>query len=221
MKTLLFILLYWVSAITPSWAIGMSDMDSMEHMSMDETGMVMNANHDRLPADCQKVSEDVNVTIRAGHKHALKFPGKMFAFDTQQLDVKPCARINITFINDDQIRHQLMIHGLPGYIYPQGMLHLELNGQGELHASLIVPSLKKTYLMHCEIPQHMEKGMKAQIKVDGGDVDLPSIPGISEPVRADSYPVAWNNGNWMILGFCILIGCVLPYLLAKLKKGNA
>lgn len=52
----------------------------------------------------------------------------MFAFDNQEWDVKPCAKINITFINDDQIRHQLMIHGLPGYLYPEGMFHLELNG---------------------------------------------------------------------------------------------
>ncbi|MGZ5045180.1 MAG: cupredoxin domain-containing protein, partial [Methylobacter sp.] len=137
-------------------------------MMMDEKGMIMNANSDNLPKDCPKISGDVNITIRAGQKHALKFPGKMFAFDNQEWDVKPCSRINITFINDDQIRHQLMIHGLPGYIYPQGMFHLELYGQGELKASLIVPSQKKTYLVHCELAQHMEKGMKAQLKVDGG-----------------------------------------------------
>ncbi len=212
---LLFISILFLIAAKPAFTEGMGDM---EHMSMDETGMIMNANHDKLPADCQKVSEDVNITIRAGHKHATKFPGKMFAFDQQELDVKPCARINITFINDDQIRHQLMIHGLPGYLYPQGMFHLELNGEGQLKASLIVPSQKKTYLMHCELPQHMEKGMKAQLKVDGGDVDLPSIPGISEPIKADVYPVAWTNGTWMILAFCGLVGCVLPFLAMKFKK---
>jgi plastocyanin len=218
MKIKILLVFTWLicSQIPATWAIGMSDMmKDMSHMSMDENGMIMNANHDKLPADCKQVSEDVNVTIRAGHKHALKFPGKMFAFDRQQIDVKPCARLNITFINDDQTRHQLMIHGLPGYIYPQGMFHLELNGEGQLQASLIVPGNKKTYLMHCEIAQHMEKGMKAQIKVGGGDADLPSIPGITEPVRADLYPVAFNKGTWLILAFCSVVGCFLPFFIFK------
>jgi hypothetical protein len=175
--------------------------------------MVMNANTDRLPKDCQKISGDVNITIRAGHKYAEKFNGKMYAFDNQSWDVPPCSRINITFINDDEIRHQLMIHGLPGYLYPQGMFHLELYGKGELKASLIMPAMKKTYLVHCELPQHMEKGMKAQLKVDGGDGDLPSIPGLTKPVRADIYPVDWTVMTTVVLLTCVLIGCALPLFL--------
>jgi hypothetical protein len=187
---------------------------AMNHggMLMDEKGMIMNANSDNLPRDCAKISENVDITIRAGQKHALKFTGLMFAFDHQELDVKPCAKINITFINDDQIRHQLMIHGLPGYLYPEGMFHLELYGEGQLQASLIMPSQKKTYLVHCEVPQHMEKGMKAQIKVDGGDGDLPSIPGISEPVRADIYPVDWSQLTTALLLLCVLAGCAIPFI---------
>jgi hypothetical protein len=165
---------------------------SFAAMQMDEKGMVMNANSDNLPKDCPQISETVNLTIRAGHKYAAKFNGKMFAFDQQQWDVKPCAKLNITFINDDQIRHQFMIHGLPGYLYPDGMLHLELYGEGELHASLIMPSQKKTYLVHCELAQHAEKGMKAQLKVGGGDGDLPSIPAISAPIKSDSYLLDWS-----------------------------
>jgi len=186
---------------------------AMNHggMLMDEKGMIMNANSNNLPRDCTKISENVDITIHAGQKHALKFTGKMFAFDQQEWDVKPCAKINITFINDDQIRHQLMIHGLPGYLYPEGMFHLELYGEGQLQASLIMPSQKKTYLVHCEVPQHMEKGMKAQIKVDGGDGNLPSIPGISEPVRADVYPVDWSRLSMAVLLLCVLAGCAIPF----------
>lgn len=200
-------------------ALQANQVEAMDHggMIMDEKGMIMNNNNDRLPSDCPKISENVDITIRAGQKHALKFNGKMFAFDKQEWDVKPCAKINITFINDDQIRHQLMIHGLPGYLYPQGMFHLELYGQGELKASLIVPSQKKTYLVHCELPQHMEKGMKAQLKVAGGDVDLPSIPGISEPIRADVYPVDWNRSTVALLLFCVLAGCVIPLVALRNK----
>ena len=186
-----------------------------DDMRMDEKGMVMNANSDRLPQDCQKISKEVDITIRAGHKHAQKFPGKMFAFDNQQWDVPPCAKVNITFVNDDDIRHQLMIHGLPGYLYPQGMFHLELYGKGELKASLIMPSMKKTYLVHCELPQHMEKGMKAQLKVDGGDKDLPSIPGLTKPVRADSYPVEWTAMPVAIAILCALAGFLLIYVAGR------
>ena len=181
---------------------------AMEHggMLMDEKGMIMNANTDRLPRDCPQISENVDITIHAGQQYAEKFTGKMFAFDTQEWNVKPCAKINITFINDDQIRHQLMIHGLPGYLYPEGMFHLELNGAGQLQASLILPSQKKTYLVHCELPQHMEKGMKAQLKVDGGDGDLPSIPGISAPIKADLYKTDWSQLAWATIVISILIG---------------
>ena len=202
--TSLFLLMLGLSS--PSFA-----MMNPGSMMMDEKGMIMNANSDNLPRDCQKLAGDVDITIRAGQKHARRFNGKMFAFDQQEWDVAPCSRINITFINDDKIRHQLMIHGLPGYLYPDGMFHLELYGPGELRASLIVPSQKKTYLVHCELPQHMEKGMKAQLKVAGGDVDLPSIPGLTEPVRADVYPVDWNNATWLILIFSVIAGFALPY----------
>ncbi|ESS68930.1 hypothetical protein MGMO_141c00130 [Methyloglobulus morosus KoM1] len=211
---IVFILLLTIGLQTPA-----SAMMEHDHMLMDEKGMIMNANTDRLPKDCQKVSGDVDITIRAGHQYAKKFNGKMYAFDNQEWNVPPCTRINITFINDDEIRHQLMIHGLPGYIYPQGMFHLELYGAGELKASLIMPAQKKTYLVHCELPQHMEKGMKAQLKVDGGDGDLPSIPGLTKPVRADSYPVDWTPAMGAMLLACVLVGCVVPlFLLRKLGR---
>jgi hypothetical protein len=106
-----------------------------------------------------------------------------------------------------------MIHGLPGYLYPEGMFHLELYGEGQLQASLILPSQKKTYLVHCELPQHMEKGMKAQLKVDGGDGDLPSIPGISKPVKADVYPVDWTRLSVSVLLLSALIGCAIPFFI--------
>lgn len=193
---------------------------TMQHhgMSMDEKGMIMNENTDNLPKDCPKIAGDVNITIRAGHKHAKKFNGKMFAFDQQQWDVAGCSRVNITFINDDHIRHQLMIHGLPGYLYSDGMFTMEIYGQGEKKASLILPSDAKTYLVHCEVPQHMEKGMKAQLKVAGGDGDLPSIPGVSAPVKGDSYLMAWSNQAWITLLLAALAGFFSVFLLKRLKK---
>jgi len=55
--------------------------------------------------------------------------------------------------------------------------------------------------------------MKAQLKVDGGDGDLPSIPGISKPVRADVYPVDWSQLTTAILLLCVLAGCAIPFFI--------
>jgi len=195
-------------------------MAMMDHsrMVMDEHGMIMNANPSQLPRDCREISEEVHFEIRAGRQHAQKFPGRMFAFSAQQWRVKPCAKLNITFINDDPIRHQFMLHGLPGYLYPDGMFHMELYGKGQLTASFIVPSQNKTYLAHCEVPQHMEKGMKAQLIVGEGSGDLPSIPGISAAARADAYPVAWSE--WSVLSglVAVLVGVLLPWALERWQR---
>lgn len=188
---------------------------AMNHngMIMDEKGMIMNHNPDRLPKDCKKISKDIDITVYAGQKQAKNFTGKMFAYDQQEWNVPPCARLNITFINEDEIRHQFMIHGLPGYLYPTGMFNIEIYGKGQKTASLIVGTKPKTYLVHCEVPQHMEMGMKAQIKVAGGDGDLTSIPGLTEQVTADAYPIAWSDNSIYFLVVSILIGLGLSRLL--------
>lgn len=195
--------------------IGNQALAAMNHngMIMDEKGMIMNHNPDKLPKDCKKVSEDVNITVRAGQKYAKNFTGKMYAFDQQEWNVAPCSRLNITFINDDEVRHQFMMHGLPGYLYPTGMFNIEVYGKGQKTASLIFGTKPKTYLVHCEVPQHMEMGMKAQIKVAGGDGDLSSIPGLTEPVTADAYPIEWGENSIYFLVIAVLIGLAIPRLI--------
>ena len=111
----------------------------------------------------------------------------MFAFDTQEFNFKPCTKLTVHFVNEDNIRHQWMMHGLPKYLYPKGMFHIEASGPSKISGTLILPPGDKTYLVHCDIAQHMEKGMKAQLKVGKGDGDLPSIPGLTAPVIADDY----------------------------------
>jgi plastocyanin len=111
----------------------------------------------------------------------------MFAFDTQEFNFKPCTKLTVHFVNEDNVRHQWMMHGLPKYLYPKGMFHLEATGPSKISGTLILPPGDKTYLVHCDIAQHMEKGMKAQLKVGKGDGDLPSIPGVTAYVVADDY----------------------------------
>jgi plastocyanin len=157
------------------------------HLMEMSGGMVMGQNTDKLPGGCDSISETKEVTIHAGHKYAEKFPGRMYAFDTQELSFKPCTKLTIHFVNEDNIRHQWMMHGLPKYLYAKGMFHLEVSGPAKISGTLILPPGDKTYLVHCDIAQHMEKGMKAQLKVGDGDGDLPSIPGVTAPVNNDDY----------------------------------
>jgi len=157
------------------------------HLMEMSGGMVMGQNADKLPGGCDSISETKEVTVHAGHKYAEKFPGRMYAFDTQEFHFKPCTKLTVHFVNEDKIRHQWMMHGLPKYLYPKGMFHLEVSGPAMISGTLILPPGDKTYLVHCDIAQHMEKGMKAQLKVGDGDGDLPSIPGVTAPVVPDDY----------------------------------
>ncbi len=150
-------------------------------------GMVMGQNTDRIPDGCDGIAATKEITVHGGHKYAEKFPGRMFAFDVQEYQFEPCTKLTVNFINEDNVRHQWMMHGLPKYIYPKGMFHLEVTGPGKISGTLILPPGDKTYLVHCDLAQHMEKGMKGQLKTGKGTGDLPSIPGVTEFVVQDDY----------------------------------
>lgn len=161
--------------------------DDEGHIMDHEGSMIMGQNFDELPSSCQSISEEVEITVRAGRKYAKKFPGTAFAFDSPEWRVKPCAKITWHFVNEDQIRHQFMIHGLPRYLYHLGMFHLESTGPRTISGTMIVPGSDETYLAHCDMSQHMEKGMKAQLVVGNGSEDLPSIPGFTPYEMQDTY----------------------------------
>jgi plastocyanin len=93
-----------------------------------------------LPPGCSRISGDEAITVRAGVKYAKDYPGTMFGFDTHEWRVKPCTRLTVTFINEDHIRHQWMLHGLPKLIYDKGMFHLEMTGPAKITGTFIVPS---------------------------------------------------------------------------------
>lgn len=150
-------------------------------------GMVMGQNTDRIPDGCDGIAATKEITVHAGHKYAEKFPGRMFAFDVQEYQFEPCTKLTVHFINEDHVRHQWMMHGLPKYLYPKGMFHLEVTGPGKISGTLILPPGEKTYLVHCDLAQHMEKGMKGQLKTGMGSGDLPSIPGVTAYVVQDDY----------------------------------
>src|SRR5207247_11051241 len=88
---------------------------------------------------------------------------------------------------------------------PRGRCLLEGNGTACLASTFMVPGARKTYLVHCDVPRQTEKGMRAQLKVGGGNGDLPSIPGVTGPRQPDLYPVRWSVG---LEGATLLAGLV-------------
>ena len=185
------------------------------NMTLDSSGMVMNANPSKLPRDCQEISQEYQFTVYAGTEYAVEFPGNIYGLSQHEHTVEPCSRITVTFINKDEVRHQWMVHGLPKYLYPAGMFHLEAAGGQQQTGTFIVPSDHKTYLVHCDIAQHMEKGMKAQLVVGKGDGNLWSVPSISKNFFSDFYLP--ENFNWILLS-AILTGLLSSGLWFMLKK---
>lgn len=202
-----------------------------DHLMDHEGTMIMGQNLDKLPSSCKSISEEVEITVRAGRKYAAKFPGTAFAFDQQQWNVKPCAKVTWHFINEDNIRHQFMMHGLPKYLYKYGMFHLEVTGPKTVSGTIIVPGSDDTFLVHCDISHHMEKGMKAQLVVGKGGENIPSIPGltpynINDTYEAENLPkvsdkaeqnamvrqiTAFTNNNFQNYGM-MLIGVLIGLL---------
>jgi hypothetical protein len=180
-----------------------------QSMAMDEDGVVMNQNTDTLPRGCDAVSTDHKLTIRVGREYAGNEPGMIFGFDEHDTRVEPCSRVTITLVNDDEVRHQWMVHGLPKYLYPAGMFHIEAMGGRSKTGTFIVPVEDKSYLVHCDMAQHMEKGLRGQLVVGDGDGDLWGVNGVSDQfLRASYLP---ENTRLLVIT-AILVGILAAYL---------
>ncbi len=156
-------------------------------MTVDKSGVVMNENTENLPRDCEKIEAEHEFEIFAGRKYANDIPGTIFGMSETDVTVAPCSRVTVKFVNEDQIRHQWMVHGLPKYLYPAGMFHIEAMGGQTMTGTFIVPGEDKNYLIHCDMAQHMEKGMRGQLVVGSGSGDLWSVPGVSDSFYRSSY----------------------------------
>ncbi|MDX1491090.1 MAG: hypothetical protein R3332_07375 [Pseudohongiellaceae bacterium] len=182
-------------------------------------GMVMNHNVDTLPLDCDSISEDVIIDVRAGTQYAEVNGSKIYGYSDYEYFALPCARVNVTLHNDDDVRHQWMLHGLPRYLYPEGMFHLEANAKSSVSGSFIVPSDDATYLVHCDVTGHMEKGMKAQLLVGKGAGTLWSIPTISADFNHnDRIPAAL--GSLVIGSLAFALGLALSLRYASRNIAN-
>ncbi|MBT3428297.1 MAG: hypothetical protein HN432_16930, partial [Gammaproteobacteria bacterium] len=166
------------------------DSSHSDHgMIIDEDGAVMNQNFNQLPRGCTQISRDQEFTVYAGSRYASAEPGMIFGMSEYEFAVEPCSRVTVTFVNEDDVRHQWMVHGLPKYLYPAGMFHIEASGGRTKTGSFIAPSENQNYLVHCDLAQHMEKGMRAQLVVGSGSGDIWGVSGISDNFyRADYLP---------------------------------
>ena len=166
-----------------------SQQDQHEHhnMHVSNTGIVMNENRDTLPEGCDAISREHEFTIHAGRQYADGRHGMIFGLSEVEVRVAPCSRVAINFVNDDEVRHQWMVHGLPRYLYPTGMFHIEAMAGQSQRGVFIVPPEDRTYLIHCDMSQHMEKGMRGQLVVGKGSGDLWAIAGVSDAFYRGSY----------------------------------
>lgn len=156
-------------------------------MNVDKTGTVMNENRNTLPRGCEAISTDQSFTIYAGRKYADSEPGMIFGLSEHEIRVEACSRVTITFVNEDEVRHQWMLHGLPKYLYPAGMFHIETMGGQRKTGTFIVPGEDKNYLIHCDIAQHMEKGMRGQLVVGEGSGNLWGVRDVSDSFLRAAY----------------------------------
>ncbi len=168
-----------------------------------------------LPANCSEISADVSFLVYAGARYAAAWPQRSFAYSQHDFRVPPCSRVSVTLVNEDQVRHQWMLHGLPRYLYPGGMFHLEANGGQTVSGSFIVPADDATYLVHCDMAQHTEKGMKAQLIAGKGSGNLWSVPGISQDFRQAALPAA---GSVVWVGSGLLIALAISAILAGRRQ---
>ena len=190
----LFIFMYSL----PSILLAENSHTHHHGMMMDMNTMIMGENIDRLPNDCTQISEEQHFTIKAGRQFAKL--DDTFAYDIPIINVQPCARVTVTLQNDDQVRHQWMVHGLPRYLYEGGMFHLEANGGYEVSGTFIVPAHNASYFTHCDIAQHTEKGLSGEVIVGSGGIAI------------QSNDIKWQN---ILAIFLMLLSYLITWFLLR------
>ena len=141
----------------------------MMDMRMVGNGTVVNGNAETLPPGCTEVAGERSVTVHGGVRHA--DGGEMYSFERDRLELDRCTRVTVTFENEDDVRHQWMVHGLPTSVYPMGMFNVEVDGPGSVTGTFITPGDDVTLDTHCSLPQHEQKGMQMTVVVGEGSDD--------------------------------------------------
>lgn len=181
---------------------------------------VMGQNTEQLPPGCESISSTANITIKAGTKYADKFPAKMYTYSDRKLQFKPCTKLTVTFINNDSIRHQWMVHGLPKETYPMQMFMLEVTGPGKETGTFILPGQDESLMIHCGVAQHMQKGMKAQLTVGSGDGRISNVPGYTAALNEYNYDQKSAVPMGAVIGIVMMIFGALMIVLLEKETGK-
>jgi len=185
------------------------------NMQVATSGVVMNENRDTLPEGCSDISQEHEFTIHAGRQYADDRHGMTFGLSMVEVRVEPCSRVTVNFVNEDQVRHQWMVHGLPRYLYPAGMFHIEAMAGQSQQGVFIVPPEDNTYLIHCDMSQHMEKGMRGQLVVGKGSGNLWAVSGISDAF----YRAPYQRANSLTLALaCAFAAFIATLAIATRRK---
>lgn len=197
---------YLVFAVAFITAANAQEMDHSGHsMTAGTGGVVMNENRDTLPEGCSSISRDHEFTVKAGRAYSNDEHGMTFGLSEPEVRVEPCSRVTVNFVNEDEVRHQWMVHGLPKYLYPTGMFHIEAMGGQSQIGVFIVPPEDRNYLIHCDMSQHMEKGMRGQLVVGKGSGDLWAVPGVSDAFYRAPYRAPGDFAITVILALLAFV----------------
>ena len=101
-----------------------------------------------------------------------------------------------------------MVHGLPTYLYPAECFTSKLQAATQ-KGTFIVPGEDRTYLVHCDMAQHMEKGMRGPVGGWQGSGDLWGVPGVSDEILSLRYLPAYDSvvACLHLLAFTVHFGC--------------
>lgn len=211
------LVLAWLPGIASAQAVDHSGHAGHDGMVIGSTGVVMNENTDVLPRGCEAVGREYEFEVRAGSRYATE-PGTIFGMSAHEWRVEPCSRITVTLVNEDDVRHQWMVHGLPKYLYPAGMFHVEAMGGQSQTGTFIAPADDASYLVHCDMAQHMEKGMRGQLVVGRGSGGLWAVTGITDAFnRADYLPARTP----LSFGLALVAAFTLGLLLLRFAAGRS
>ena len=91
-----------------SWQLRAQEGGHHHHHGMhaDPDIMAMNENSDTLPDDCEAISTDIEFTVHAGTDYTKTFPHNIFDMNKHEYQVPTYSRVKVTFVNEDQVRHQ-------------------------------------------------------------------------------------------------------------------
>lgn len=145
--------------VQASWAIENASLRQDERPE----GVVTNALTDRLPRGCESLSGTRNITVRVGTEFADE--GEVWGYSDSEVRFNTCERVNVTFVNTDEVRHHWMVQPLPWETYPGDMFSIEADGGGTVSGTFVTPAEPIDLSLHCSVPQHVFKGLGGSVQI--------------------------------------------------------